>query len=210
MMINGMGLFTPQLTIPADIPAGVNIGRGPVLPGRTVLAVLSVWFFIILLAGGVQAQALDAYRLGPGDRLKVTVFDHPRSSGDFELDSLGTIAYPLLGRVKARGNTVAELQEFLSSALDKKYIVNPRVSIEVLNYRPFYIYGEVNRGGSYPYVVGLTVRRAVAIAGGFTRRARDEPVQLVREGPEGAIKLEKEIDDHVLPGDIVKIERRFF
>ena len=157
-----------------------------------------------------MAQTLDAYRLGPGDRLKVTVFDHPRSSGDFELDSLGTISYPLLGRVEARGQTIVELQEFLRSELDKKCIVNPRVSVEVLNYRPFYIYGEVNRAGSYPYVIGLTVRRAVAIAGGFTRRAREGSAELVREGTEGTIKLTKEIDDNVLPGDIVRVQRRLF
>lgn len=193
----------PRISV-AGFGAASGLGAG----GLVVLALLVC--SVLLSAPAAVAQTLDAYRLGPGDRLKVTVFDHPRSSGDFELDSLGTISYPLLGRVEARGKTIVELQEFLRSELDKKYIVNPRVSIEVLNYRPFYIYGEVNRAGSYPYVIGLTVRRAVAIAGGFTRRAREGSAELVREGTEGTVKLIKNIDDNVLPGDIVKVEPRLF
>ena len=194
--------------VPRFSVAGFGAASGLGAGGLVVLALLVC--SVLLSAPAAVAQTLDAYRLGPGDRLKVTVFDHPRSSGDFELDSLGTISYPLLGRVEARGKTIVELQEFLRSELDKKYIVNPRVSIEVLNYRPFYIYGEVNRAGSYPYVIGLTVRRAVAIAGGFTRRAREGSAELVREGTEGTVKLIKNIDDNVLPGDIVKVERRLF
>ena len=138
------------------------------------------------------------------------LFNHPRESGEFEIDSLGNINYPLLGRIRVRGSTIAQLNEYIRVTLDKKYIVNPRVSVEVLNYRPFYIYGEVNRAGSYPYVIGLTVRRAVAIAGGFTRRARRAPVTLVREADKGVDKLDLQLDDHVLPGDIIEIERRLF
>lgn len=165
-----------------------------------------VWAQTPQVAGG-----LDAYRLGPGDRLKVTVFDHPQESGNFEVDSLGNIAYPLLGRIEARGKTVAEFQDALTKELDAKFIKDPRVSVEVLNYRPFYIYGEVNRAGSYPYVVGLTVRRAVAIAGGYTRRADRSPVIVIRDaikgGPE---KLELGLEQPVLPGDILEVDRRLF
>jgi polysaccharide export outer membrane protein len=161
-------------------------------------------------AGMSERPNLDAYRLGPGDKLKVTVFGHPQESGQFEIDGLGIIAYPLLGRVEAKGRTAAELQELLRGELNRKFIVDPRVSVEVLNYRPFYIYGEVNRAGSYPYVSGLTVRRAVAIAGGFTRRARHAPVTLVREGPDRVVKYEALLDVPVLPGDIIEVERRLF
>ena len=202
----GMDRFPPM---PPQSVAGFGAGScfGT---GRLAVFALLLWSVFLLTPAAAVAQTLDAYRLGPGDKLKVTVFDHPRSSGDFELDSLGTISYPLLGRVEARGKTIVELQEFLRSELDKKYIVNPGVSVEVLNYRPFYIYGEVNRAGSYPYVIGLTVRRAVAIAGGFTRRAKEGSAELVREGTEGTTKLTKEIDDNVLPGDIVRVQRRLF
>lgn len=180
---------------------------------RTLTTVLT---FIVFLtsgsAGAVYAQTagLEDYRLGPGDRLKVTIFGHPQESGEFEVDGSGNLAYPLLGRVPARGRTLPALQEFIRVELDKKFIVDPRVSIEVLNYRPFYIYGEVNRAGSYPFVSGLTIRRAVAIAGGFTRRARHEPVVLIREREKGVEKLDSEIDIPVLPGDIIEVQRRLF
>lgn len=175
----------------------------------------TLWLLAALLIGvsaapAVSAQALDAYLLGPGDRLKVTVFGHPQESGEFEVDSLGNISYPLLGRVEARGRTVADLQDHIREALNQSYIVDPRVTVEILNYRPFYIYGEVNRAGSYPYVVGLTARRAVAIAGGFTRRARQAPVLLVRETPDGIAKREVGIDVPILPGDIIEVDRRLF
>jgi polysaccharide export outer membrane protein len=159
---------------------------------------------------GAVAQSLDAYRLGPGDRLKLTVFDHPKESGEFEVDSLGKVSHPLIGGIEARGRTIAEFQEYIRKTLDEKFIVNPKVSVEVLNYRPFYIYGEVNRGGSYPYVVGLTVRRAIAMAGGFTRRARKSPVLLVRDEAKGVEKFDRELDEIVLPGDIVEVQRRLF
>ena len=157
-----------------------------------------------------HASGIEDYRLGPGDRLKVTIFGHPQESGEFEVDGSGNLAYPLLGRVPARGRTVPEVQETIRVELDRRFIVDPRVSIEVLNYRPFYIYGEVNRAGSYPYVSGLTVRRAVAIAGGFTRRARNEPVMLIREDKEGVDKIESALDSPVLPGDIIEVSRRLF
>lgn len=157
-----------------------------------------------------QQVTISEYRLGPGDKIKVTVFGHQQESGEFEIDGSGALAYPLLGRVPAAGRTVAELQEALRRALDKGFIINPRLSVEVLNYRPFYIYGEVQRGGSYPYVAGLTVRRAVAIAGGFTRRARYSPVSVVRETRNGVVQFEAGLDVPVLPGDAVEVDRRLF
>lgn len=180
---------------------------------RSIATALTFIFFLSLaMVDGVSAQTagLDDYRLGPGDRLKVTVFGHPQESGEFEVDGSGNLAYPLLGRVPARGKTLPDLQEFIRAELDRRFIVDPRISIEVLNYRPFYIYGEVNRAGSYPFVSGLTIRRAVAIAGGFTRRARREPVTLIREREKGVEKISSALDIPVLPGDIIEIPRRLF
>ncbi len=160
--------------------------------------------------GSPAMQDISAYRLGPGDKLKVTVFGQPQESGQFEIDGSGTIGYPLLGQIAAKGLTVPELQEKIRAELDRKFIVDPRVTVEVLNYRPFYIYGEVNKAGSYPYVAGLTVRRAVAIAGGYTRRARFAPATVVRESGEGVRELSVQLDTPVLPGDTVEITRRLF
>ena len=153
---------------------------------------------------------ISAYRLGPGDKVKVTVFGQPAESGLFEVDGSGNLGHPLLGAVPAQGLTVPELQERLRADLDRGFIVNPRVTVEVANYRPFYIYGEVQKAGSYPYVAGLTVRRAVAIAGGYTRRARFAPVQIVRETASGPREVNAELDVPVLPGDTVQIMQRLF
>lgn len=189
---------------------GGNVTITALARGILPILILTGALIFSALQSGAEAQSLDAYRLGPGDRLKLTVFGHPKESGEFEVDSLGKVSHPLIGGIDARGRTIAEFQEYVRKTLDDKFIVNPKVSVEVLNYRPFYIYGEVNRGGSYPYVVGLTVRRAVAIAGGFTRRARKAPVLLVRDETNGVQKFDKELDEIVLPGDIVEVQRRLF
>ena len=160
--------------------------------------------------GASAATDISAYRLGPGDKVKVMVFGQDKESGTFEIDGSGNMAYPLLGNVPAQGLTAPELQERLRSALDRSFIVNPRVTVEVQNYRPFYIYGEVQKAGSYPYVTGLTVRRAVAIAGGYTRRARFAPVQVTREGVQGSREVDLELDMPVLPGDTIQVMQRLF
>ena len=160
--------------------------------------------------GAAASTDISAYRLGPGDKLKITVFGQQQESGTFEIDGSGSLAYPLLGDVPAQGATVGDLQERIRSELDKRFIVNPRVTIEVQTYRPFYIYGEVQKAGSYPFVAGLTVRRAVAIAGGYTRRARYAPVQVVREGLNGPRELNLELDMPVMPGDTIQVMQRLF
>jgi polysaccharide export outer membrane protein len=138
------------------------------------------------------------------------VFGHPDESGEFDVDGVGTFAYPLLGRIVVKGRTANEVQSFVSEELDRRFIVDPKVTVEVLRYRPFYIYGEVEKSGSYAYVNALTVRRAVAIAGGFSRRARHAPVSIVREDVERAVVLEAELDAPILPGDIIEVRRRLF
>lgn len=166
--------------------------------------------FCIASSGAAVGRTLDSYRLGPGDRVEVTVSGHPGESGEFEVDGLGNMAYPPLGRIKAQGRTVAEMQALLRAELGKSLIADPRVTVDILNFRPFYIYGEIKRAGSYPYVRGLTVRRAVAIAGGFTQRGRRSPVSLIREGRNGMEKSSEELDVPVLPGDIIEVSRRLF
>lgn len=177
-----------------------------------ILAVVTAAAPVPSVHAAQPATGLESYRLGPGDRLKVTVFGQPQESGEFEVDGGGNLAYPLLGNVPAAGKTLPELEEYIRKELNDKFIVDPRVSIEVLNYRPFYIYGEVNRAGSYPYVSGLTVRRAIAIAGGFTRRAQHDPVRVFREkgGSKDVRKIESGLDVPVLPGDIIEVPRRLF
>ncbi len=180
------------------------------LTAMRLFATVLLVSFCIASPGAAGGRTLESYRLGPGDRLKVTVSAHPRESGEFEVDGLGIMAYPPLGRIKAQGRTVAEMQGLLRAELAKSLINDPKVTVDILNFRPFYIYGEIKRAGSYPYVLGLTVRRAVAIAGGFTRRGRRSPVNLIREGRNGMEKSSEKLDVPVLPGDIIEVSRRLF
>ena len=150
---------------------------------RRLSAVCLLLVATFLVAGRlapVDAQSLEEYRLGSGDRLGILVFGHADVSGEFQIDGLGRISMPLLGQVDANGKTVAQLQEIITQMLNVDFIVDPRVSIEVLNYRPFFIYGQVNNPGSYPYISGMTVRQAVVLSGGFTKRAREERVIVIR------------------------------
>lgn len=155
------------------------------------------------LAGGV-------YRLGTGDRLAVSVFGHPDLTGEFEVDAAGQIAFPLIGQVQAGGHTVEEVRAIIADDLNRDFIVEPSIAVEVLNYRPFFILGQVNAPGSYPYLNGLNIREAVAISGGFTRRADQAEVVVVRESEEGDMKYRATPNAAVLPGDTIEVRRRLF
>ena len=177
---------------------------------RLLAAVLVVWLTVGAAASAQGVGDIEEYRLGPGDRLNIIVFGHPDVSGEFEVGGSGQVSLPLLGQVEAAGLTVTELTDRIAEALDRDYLVNPRVTIEVLSYRPFYILGEINSPGSYAYVSGLTIRQAVAIAGGFTRRARESPVVVIRDTKDGREIVEVNLDEPVLPGDTIEIKRRLF
>lgn len=155
-------------------------------------------------------ETTEVYRLSVGDRLAIKVFGQADLSGEFEIDSNGQISYPLLGQVPASGHTADELRGIIASDLNRDFIVDPRVSVEVLNFRPFFILGQVNAPGSYPYVNGLTVRQAVAVAGGFTRRARQADVIIVRDSADGMRRFRATLNARVLPDDTIEIERRLF
>lgn len=157
-----------------------------------------------------KSQSDPEYRLGSGDKLKIVVFGHQDVSGDFVVDGGGNIATPLIGQFQAGGKTVTELQDSLTQTLNEKYIVNPKISIEVLNYRPFFILGEVQKPGSYPYVAGIDVLQAVALGGGFTRRAKTSSVTIQRDGKGGRITMTAQPGARVLPGDTIRVDRRLF
>lgn len=172
------------------------------------LAVLAS-VFLIVLAGDARAQ--DDYRLGSGDRLKVTVFNEDDLSGEYEIDGTGVVAFPLIGEVAAAGGSPRDLEKKIANKLRRGYLKNPVVSIEVLTYRPFFILGEVKRPGSYPYKNGLTVLNAIALAGGYTYRAKHN-LWVITRGNKPAWQ-EKEISNGafvVMPGDTIVVPERFF
>lgn len=149
------------------------------------------------------------YRLGPGDQLRVTVFNEEELSGQYVVGSRGSIAYPLIGEVQAGGLTIPEFTETLQRAL-QQYIRQPNVSVEVANYRPFFILGEVQRPGTYPYSADLTVLNAVATAGGFTYRANRNRVYIRHANEQEERSYPLTIATPVLPGDTVRLGERLF
>jgi len=178
--------------------------------------------FLLVLAGlllfsepsPAQDQAepkVDAsYRLGAGDKLQIDVFNQDDLTGDYTLDGNGRFSMHLIGKIEAEGLTAAQLETLLISKLKPDYLVNPRVSVQVQNYRPYYLIGEVLGTGSFAYVDGMTYMTAVAIAGGFTYRARKGHVYVIRAEDSERKELKLDINDKVLPGDIIRVAERIF
>lgn len=164
----------------------------------------------MLLSHAGLAADISGYRLGAGDRVRVTVFGEPEMTGEFAVDGSGGLAMPLIGYVGASGRTAAQLERRLRDKLHPDYLRDPSVTVEVVAYRPFYIVGEVNKPGSYPYVSSMTVLNAVALAGGFTRRARQGSFYIKRGERAPARRLDAAPDSVVLPGDVVTVRRRLF
>ena len=159
-------------------------------------------------APGPSAPTPD-YRLGPADQLRITVFNEPGLTGLFVVSAQGTIAYPLIGDIRAGGQTVSQFTDALRTALSQ-YVRSPSVSVEVANYRPFFILGEVTHPGTYPYAVDLTVLNAVATAGGFTYRANQHRVFIRHAGESEEHTFDLTVSTPVLPGDTVRIGERLF
>lgn len=154
-------------------------------------------------------MAGQAYHLGSGDKLRITVSNEEEVTGEYEIDSSGNLSLKLLGTMPAAGRTLPELSAAIETKLRDGYLLDPRVAIDVLNYRPFYVLGEVNNPGSYPYVAGITVLKAIALAGGFTYRAKQSKIELIRAtDPNKRINVDQ--DTLLLPGDIIRINERFF
>lgn len=165
----------------------------------------------VLLADASQEQReLVEYRLGSGDRLRVIVFGEDTLSGEYTVDGSGAVSLPLIGEVTAGGLSLREFQRAVEASLRDGYLNDPRVSAEVMNFRPFYIMGEVRDPGEYPFTSGLTVVNAVATAGGFSYRANTRVVFIKRAGADREVQYPLTVNTPVQPGDTIRIGERFF
>lgn len=150
------------------------------------------------------------YRLGVGDKVRVDVFGHPELSGELVVNGSGEVVLPLIDGVRATGLTTSALAEHIVWKLKPDYLVNPRVTVTLLSYRPYYIMGEVKNPGSFPYVEGMTVLNAVALAGGYTERANRKKIDIQRKRGKKVRKLRADMETQVEPGDIIIVKERFF
>jgi lipopolysaccharide/colanic/teichoic acid biosynthesis glycosyltransferase len=156
-----------------------------------------------------QAQNVSP-KIQSGEKVKVTVFGEDRLSGEYEVDPAGYVSLPLAGTVKAAGLTQPELEQLLSRKFTAGYLRDPKVTVEVTAFRPFYILGEVSKPGEYPYKAGLNVLSGIALAGGTTYRAGQDAVQIQHSGESGFHDYPMSPKIPLLPGDLVKVPQRYF
>jgi polysaccharide export outer membrane protein len=163
----------------------------------------------VRIAASRTAAPAQGYRLGTGDKIRVTVYGETDLSGEFVVDGSGYVRLPLIGQVMAAGRDIHEFEGDVAAKLSEGYLRSPRVSAEVVNYRPFFILGEVNKPGEYPYVNGMNVVTAVALAGGYTYRADEDDVY-IRRGGRAEEEFPADERTAVMPGDIIRVTERFF
>jgi len=160
--------------------------------------------------GAATPSTDESYVLGGGDKIRLSVFGETDLGGEFEIDGSGVVRLPLIGQVKAAGMTVHQFEDKLISMFEDGYLKDPRVSVEVINYRPFYIIGEVNKPGQYPYVSDMNALNAVALAGGYTAKADKSEIYIQRTGVNGEKDYPSNETTKIRPGDVVRIPERFF
>ncbi|MDR7114995.1 polysaccharide biosynthesis/export family protein [Caulobacter sp. BE254] len=180
---------------------GVACAQTPAAPATTASAAASPDAVI---------RVVPEYRLGVADKVRVNVFGEEALTGEFLVGGGGKVSLPLIGEVQAAGLTISQFQQEISNELRKGYIKEPRVSAEVLTYRPFYILGEVNKPGEYPYTNNLTVLNAVATAEGFTYRANKRVVFIKRAEDQAEQSYPLTPLTKVAPGDTIRIGERYF
>lgn len=167
---------------------------------------------VVVAAPGDAPTAVDIasdYQLDTGDRLRVRVFGEEQMTGEYDVDSGGNVTFPLIGIVAVRGQTATAFSDALKEKLKQGFLIDPQLTVDVLNYRPFYIIGEVKQPGSYAYVNGMNVVNAVALAGGFTYRAKED-VALIKRAKNPSAEELGGPQTIVLPGDVIAIPERYF
>ena len=159
---------------------------------------------------GLLANDLKSYKLGIGDKVRVVVYGEQDLSGQFDIGPQGNVALPLVGELPARGRSPLELKDAIVTRLSSGFLRNPRVTVEVVAYRPFYVHGEVRSAGEFTFKSGMRIRDAVAVAGGYSYRANQTYVLLTREGLPDEVRVALPTDVMVMPGDNIRVAERFF
>lgn len=161
-------------------------------------------------AAPATSYAPGSYILGPGDKLRLTVYGETDLSGEFTIDGAGYARLPLIGQVRAAGYSAQQLEQVVGGTLAQGYLKSPRVSVEVSTYRPFYVIGAVNRPGQYPYVEHMNAMNAIALAGGFQPSAVESVVFIRREGSNREEQLPVDRSTAIYPGDVIKVHNTIF
>lgn len=180
---------------------------------KKLIGVLLILLSVISRAesdNAANSEILSSYALGSGDTIRIAVYKEPDLSIETKLTDAGTIIFPFLGEISVSGLTVGQLKEKITQGLAGRYLVDPKVTVSVLTYREFFVNGEVKKPGAYPYIPGLTAQKAISMAGGFSDRASQSNVLIIREQDPSQKPIQAEVDANVSPGDVVIVEESFF
>jgi protein involved in polysaccharide export with SLBB domain len=189
------------ILVPHTAPAEAGASKSPLAHAPAVSPA----------AGEPSAIRDENYKLGTGDKIRLVFYREEDLGGEYLVNSTGEVQLPLVGQMQAAGMTLHDFQASLTAKfVAEGYLKDPRISVEVLNYRPFYIMGEVKAPGQYPYISGMSVLNAVVLAGGYTYRANDSVVYLRRNGDDKEIKVPADQTTKVNPGDIIRVDERIF
>lgn len=164
---------------------------------------------ILLCLFAWQAKAQEQYLLGPGDVIIIKVYGQEDLELQTRLTDSGTINYPFLGELQLTGMSIKQVENVIYQGLKGDYLVEPNVFVGMVEYRPFYIHGEIKLPGGYPYQPGMTVNQAIALAGGLTERASRDKILISREGQKNQHE-NGNLNSRILAGDTITIEQRFF
>ena len=180
---------------------------------RLILGLLLFNSSAVLAEGSsaALAEGNSTYKLASGDVIRISVFGEPGLSFDeIRLSDSGAFSYPFIGDVRAKDKTAYEIEKVLTDSLRGGFLVDPRVSVSVLKYREFFISGEVKSPGGYSFQPGLTLRRAIALAGGLTERASTSRITIIRDQSPSRTPERATLDTIVMPGDTITIDQGFF
>jgi len=176
--------------------------------GPPLLAVVALFCLPFSNAATEELADPDTFKLGPGDHISIVVFGEENLSMDFRLNDTGTLNYPFLGELRIAGLSVVELEQLITDGLKGPYLVNPDVTVSIMEYRPFFLHGEVQEPGGIAYQPGLTLRKAIALAGGFTERAAKKKITVVRAGDPVPRRIK--LHDPIRAGDVITVHQSFF
>ena len=173
--------------------------------------------FVLLFAAFIcspafaQALELSSYKLGSGDLISIRVLGEDDLKRErVRLSDAGTLSFPVLGEIKVKGMTVGALEDYITRGLKGRYLLNPQVTVAIEEYRNLYVNGMVEKPGGYPFSPGLTVRKAITLAGGFKERASRDKINVIRDDDLKQTPRKVDLNAAVLPGDILTIEESFF
>jgi polysaccharide export outer membrane protein len=171
-------------------------------------------FLLLALAAVAEAQSpaqMSSYKLGAGDLITIRVLGEDDLKREkVRLSDAGTISFPILGEIKVKGMTVGALEETITRGLKGRYLLDPQVTVMLEEYRNFFVNGHVERPGGYPYIPGLTVRKAISLAGGFKERAARDKLNIIRDDDASQTPKKVDLNAPVYPGDILTVEESFF